>query len=73
MRVKYYPETDTFYIEIKEVASVESEEIADGVVVDYDENGEVVGIEIERAAERKDIDIPVFGRLIVASAGNVSP
>ena len=43
MKFKYYPETDTFYIELKEVPSVESEEIADGVVLDYDENGEIVG------------------------------
>ncbi len=67
MRFKYYPETDTFYIELKEVPSVESEEIADGVVVDYDEDGEIVGIEIERAAQRRDIDIPVVGKLLLAS------
>ena len=39
MRFKYYPETDTLYIELKETPSVESEEVSDGVVVDYDKNG----------------------------------
>ncbi len=73
MKFKYYPETDTFYIELKEVASVESEEIADGVVVDYDENGEIVGIEIEKAIEKKDIEIPVVGKLMVASGRDVNP
>jgi len=67
MKFKYYPETDTFYIEVKYVPSVESEEIADGVVIDYDEKGEVVGIEIERAANRKDIEIPIIGKLSVSS------
>ena len=38
MKFKYCPETDTFYIELKEVPSIESEEVADGVVVDYDQN-----------------------------------
>jgi len=53
---KYYPETDTVYIEIKSNPSVESEEIADGVVVDYDESGEIVGIEIENASQRKRVE-----------------
>jgi len=53
---KYYPETDTIYIEIKSNPSVESEEIADGVVVDYDESGEIVGIEIENASQRKRVE-----------------
>ena len=66
MKFKYYPETDTFYIEIKDVPSVESEEIADGVVIDYDEKGEIVGIEIEKAVKRKDIEIPIKGKLLLS-------
>jgi uncharacterized protein YuzE len=67
MKVLYYPDTDTFYIELKEVPSVESEEIADGVVVDYDENGEVVGIEIEHASERRNIELPIRGKFLVSA------
>jgi uncharacterized protein YuzE len=67
MKVLYYPDTDTFYIELKEVPSVESEEIADGVVVDYDENGEVVGIEIEHASERRNIELPISGKFLVSA------
>ena len=70
MRFQYFPETDTLYLELKENPSVESEEITDGVVVDYDEKGEIVGIEIEKASKRKDIKIPVsiVGKFLLASA-----
>lgn len=68
MRFKYYPETDTLYIELRETLSVESEEITDGVVLDYDQSGEIVGIEIERASERREIEIPIVGNFSVASA-----
>jgi len=47
MRLTYYPETDTLYIETKDVLSVESEEISEGIILDYDEDGNIVGIEIE--------------------------
>ncbi len=68
MKISYYSETDTFYIELKEVPSVESEELAEGIVVDYDENGEIIGIEIERASERKEVELPFIGKLLPVSA-----
>jgi uncharacterized protein YuzE len=68
VKISYYSETDTFYIELKEVPSVESEELAEGIVVDYDENGEIIGIEIERASERKEVELPFIGKLLPVSA-----
>ncbi len=62
MKVRYFPDTDTLYIEISEAPSEESEEVTDGVVVDYDSNGKVVGIEIEHFTEKfrdKPADIPL--------------
>ena len=67
MRISYYHETDTLYIEFKDVPSVESEEIADGVVVDYDEKGEIVGIEIEHASKRRNIELPIAGKLLISA------
>ena len=52
MTVQYFPDTDTLYIELIDMQSVESEEIMEGVVIDYDEEGKVVGIEIEHFTER---------------------
>ena len=47
MKARYYPETDSLYIELKEDVSVESYEISDGLVVDVDNVGAVLGLEIE--------------------------
>jgi uncharacterized protein YuzE len=49
MTISYYPDTDTLYIDIKETASIESKEVANGVVLDFDENGNLTGIEIDNA------------------------
>ena len=62
MKVQYFKETDTLYIELSEAKSVESEEIADGIVIDYDAKGNVIGIEIEHFTENfkdKAVEIPV--------------
>jgi uncharacterized protein YuzE len=37
MKIKYYPDTDTLYIDLADRASTESQEVADAVVVDYDD------------------------------------
>ena len=47
MKVRYYPETDSLYIELKDNASVESYEVSNGLVVDIDNGGVAVGLEIE--------------------------
>ncbi len=48
MKVHYYPETDSLYIELlKGAASVEAYEVCDGLVVDLDGGGVAVGLEIE--------------------------
>jgi uncharacterized protein YuzE len=52
MKVNYYPETDSLYIDLSEKPSVESKEISEGVVVDYDAEGNLVGIDIDNASEK---------------------
>lgn len=56
IRLFYYPETDSLYVELSERTSVDSIEIAPGVVVDFDEHGEVVGFDIDHASERLVLD-----------------
>lgn len=55
MKLHYYPETDSLYIDLKAKPSVDSREIAEGLVVDFDEEGHVVGIDIEHASEKLDL------------------
>ena len=55
MKLKYYPETDSLYIDLSHRTSVESREISEGVVLDYDESGHVVGIDIDNASAKVDL------------------
>jgi uncharacterized protein YuzE len=55
MKLNYYEETDSLYIDLSSVASSDSKEIADGLVVDFDDAGHVVGIDIQHASERIDL------------------
>ncbi len=55
MKLHYYPETDSLYVELKCEPSVETREIADGLNVDLDARGNVVGFDIDDAAQRLDL------------------
>ena len=55
MKLHYYPETDSLYIELSGNAGVEVREVVDGVNLDLDASGGIVGIDIDRAAARFDI------------------
>ncbi len=55
MKLQYYPETDSLYIELKPEPGAEVQEIADGLNVDLNEAGEVVGLDIDRASRRLDL------------------
>jgi len=50
MKPHYYPETDSLYIDLSERTSVDSREVAPGVVLDFDAEGRLVGIDIDRAS-----------------------
>jgi len=51
MKVKYDEKVDILYIKLKECPYYESDEIKDGVILDYDKKGKVIGIEILDASE----------------------
>lgn len=55
MKLHYYPETDSLYIELKSTAGVEAREISDGLMVDLDADGEVVGFDLDAASRRFDL------------------
>ncbi len=50
MKFYYYPETDSLYIDLSERPSVDSREVAPGVVLDFDAEGYLVGIDIQHAS-----------------------
>ena len=55
MKLHYYPETDSLYVEFKPLPSAEIREVADGLDVDLDGKGEVVGFDIDHASRRLDL------------------
>lgn len=63
MKINYYPETDSLYIDLSHKTSVESREVSEGVVLDYDESSNLVGVDIDQASKKMDICEIVLGRL----------
>ena len=55
MRIEYYPETDSLYIELAARAGVDTREIDDGIVIDVDVDGHPVGIDIDQASKHLDL------------------
>ena len=51
MKLHYYPDTDSLYIDLADAPSVESQEVREGVVLDFDADGRLVGIDIDQASE----------------------
>lgn len=52
MKLNYYPDIDSLYIDLSEKPSVDSVEISEGIVVDYDSEGNIVGIDIDNASKK---------------------
>ncbi|MBS3951408.1 MAG: DUF2283 domain-containing protein [Methylicorpusculum sp.] len=55
MKLNYDQKTDSLYIHLADRPSVDSDEVADGVVLDFDENGALVGIDVQHASQKADI------------------
>ena len=55
MRLHYYPETDSLYVEFKDGPGVETREVTGGLNVDLDAGGRVVGFDIDHASKRVDL------------------
>ena len=55
MVFQYHLDTDMLYIKLADRASAESEEVAPGIVLDFDKHNQVVGIEIEDASTFIDL------------------
>ncbi len=55
MKLSYYPDTDSLYIDLSARPSTDSREVSEGVVLDYDEQGNLVGIDIDNASQKLDL------------------
>src|SRR3990170_3887284 len=63
MKLNYHPDTDSLYIDLSERPSVESREISEGVVLDYDAQGNLVGIDIDNASRKVQLKELILSKL----------
>lgn len=68
MRINYSQDANALYIRLKEVEIFNTDEIAEDIIMDYDKDGNVVGIEILSASQKADIKqliIQAFDKVMV--------
>lgn len=63
MKLNYHPETDSLYIDLSELPSAERREVSDGIVLDYDSVGNLVGIDIDNASRKVRLQHLVLSQL----------
>ena len=56
MRIEYFPDTDALYIALRSGPGSDATEVAPDVVLDFDADGNVIGITIEHANKRVDLN-----------------
>lgn len=55
MKLHYYKDTDSLYIELSDKTGADSQEVSEGLVVDFDELGNVIGFDIQNASQKLDL------------------
>lgn len=55
MKIEYSKDVDALYVKFREVKIADSMDIEEGVTIDLDENGHIVGIEILDASEKMEL------------------
>lgn len=63
MRLAYDPTTDSLYIHLSERTAANSDEVAEGVVLDFAADGALVGIDVQHASLKTDIHRLLVSRL----------
>ena len=72
MRIRYNEKNDALYIRFREDKYFESDEIKEGFILDYDQNGNIIGIEILDASDYLNLDELSAVRFDVEKAVQIS-
>ena len=59
MNIEYDPAVDALYVRLRDRIIIESEEVQPGIVLDFDEGGQVVGVEVLNASKRDTSPVPL--------------
>jgi uncharacterized protein YuzE len=63
MKLNYYRDTDSLYIDFISTPSTESKEISEGIVLDYDADGNLVGIDIDNASRKINLKEVILSKI----------
>jgi uncharacterized protein YuzE len=64
MKIKYFADTDTLYIEFRQVAVLETKDLDENTIMDLDGDGNICAITIEHARERTQIPSFSYERVL---------
>ncbi len=63
MKVNYHVETDSLYIDLSDAESADTREVSEGVLLDYDTEGNLVGIDIDNASRKVNLQKLIVSKL----------
>jgi len=63
MKLTYYRDTDSLYIDLSSRPSAESKAVSEGIVLDYDADGNLAGIDIDNASRKIDLKEVILSRI----------
>ncbi len=63
MKMSYYADTDSLYIDLSSRQSADSQEVSEGIVLDYDADGNLTGIDIDQASRKLDLKKLILNKL----------
>jgi uncharacterized protein YuzE len=72
MKIRYFPETDTIYMELTDRKVAETVDLNENTLVDLDEKGNVVAITLEHASESTVVDEFSFQRVTSTASEKVT-
>jgi uncharacterized protein YuzE len=55
MKIKYFQDTDTLYIEFRETGAAETRDLDEDTLLDFDKDGNICAITVEHAKNRTNI------------------
>lgn len=72
MKIAYYSDTDSLYMDLSEQTSMESQEVPVGIVLDYDADENMVGIDIDNASRKVRLDELTLDKFSVPAQDGVA-
>ena len=63
MKLNYYKDTDSLYIDLSSQPSAESREVSEGIILDFDAKGDIVGIDIDNASRKINLKEVILNKI----------